>query len=184
MNARGHRDEAGLYRAGRGPFAASRSAGPQRPIDGILYQGVASFRRRIIVGASLAVLLLAGISIALAWRQYDDARTRATNDLEARVVAVSAVVDTSFSGQISTLTAIAQGALGGQPGLVRDERLFRARINPSRAPLFSGGLGWIDAQGHVLGASSNPRSKRSRTSPSASTSGTSSRPASRTSAPG
>src|SRR5437763_11338007 len=83
---------------------------PTQPlsIEGVLYQGAASFRRRIIAAAAIAVLLLAGISISIAWRQYQDARTRATHELEARVVAVSAIVDTSFAGQIAALTSISK----------------------------------------------------------------------------
>ena len=134
-------------------FTRSRNA----PLDGggidrLLSQGAASFRRRIIAGATVAVLLLAGISIILAWRQYEDGRTRATKDLEARVVAVSAIVDASFAGQIATLTAIAQA-----PSVVSQDSIrmnvYFARVNPKRAPLFSGGLGWIDRKGYVLASS-------------------------------
>ena len=108
----------------------------------------------MIAGATLAVLLLAGISIALAWRQYEDARTRAMNDLQARVVGVSAIVDTSFAGQIATLNSIskAPSVVNQKSGLMS---AYFARVNPRNAPQFSGGLGWIDLKGAVL-ASSNP----------------------------
>ena len=96
----GHRVRRVFSRSDQGPRADT--------IDVLLYQGLTSFRRRMIAGATVAVLLLAGISIALAWRQYEDARTRALQDLEARVVAVSAIVDTSFAGQIGTLNAMAK----------------------------------------------------------------------------
>ena len=123
-------------------------------IDGLLYQGVASFRRRVIAAATVAVLLLAGISVALAWRQYEDARTRALNDLQARVVGVSAIVDTSFGGQIATLTSISKS-----PSVVNQESAlmsaYFARVNPRGSAQFSGGLGWIDLKGTVL-ASSTP----------------------------
>jgi serine phosphatase RsbU (regulator of sigma subunit)/anti-sigma regulatory factor (Ser/Thr protein kinase) len=123
-------------------------------IDRLLSQGVASFRRRIIAGATVAVLLLAAISIALAWRQYEDARSRAMNDLESRVLGVSAILDTTFAGQIATLNAISQA-----PSVVSQESLrmndYFARVNPRRATPFSGGLGWIDRKGLVL-ASSTP----------------------------
>jgi anti-sigma regulatory factor (Ser/Thr protein kinase) len=136
--------------------AAQQTRARRHPdaIDGLLYQGVASFRRRMIAGATVAVLVLAGISIALAWRQYDDARSRAMKDLQARVVGVSAIVDTTFSGQIATLNAISLA-----PSVVSQESLRMAdyfkRVNPSKAPQFSGGIGWIDRKGLVL-ASSNP----------------------------
>ena len=84
------------------PNGISSSAGGfdrTNPIDGFSAGDPASFRRRAIVGAGLGVLLLAGISIALAWRQYDDAKSRAVTDLDARVVAVSALVDTSSAGR-------------------------------------------------------------------------------------
>jgi anti-sigma regulatory factor (Ser/Thr protein kinase) len=141
----------------RGVFNRPRKPPPSTGgIDRLLAQGSASFRRRIIASATVAVLLLAGISVALAWRQYEDARSRAANDLEARVVAVSAIVDASFAGQIATLSAISQA-----PSVVSEEstrmKVYFARVNPKRAPLFSGGLGWIDRKGLVL-ASSNPGS--------------------------
>lgn len=134
------------------PQRASASTHPES-IDGLLYQGVASFRRRIIAAATVAVLVLACISIAIAWRQYEDARTRAMNELEARVVGVSAVVDSTFAGQIAALTAIskAPSVVHGQTPLMTS---YFARVNPRRAPQFSGGLGWIDRRGLVR-ASSN-----------------------------
>ena len=125
-------------------------------IDGLLYQGTASFRRRVLAGATVAMLVLAGISVALAWRQYEDARTRAMNDLQARVVGVSAIVDTSFGGEVATLTSIskAPSVVNQQSGLMS---AYFARVNPRREPQFSGGLGWIDLKGLVL-ASSSPDS--------------------------
>ncbi len=140
-------------RAERDGSGTGRRRGHVDAIDGILYQGITSFRRRIIVGATLAVLLLAGISAALAWRQYDDARTRATNDLQARVVAVSAVVDSSFSGQISTLDAIAKAPSVVSLDTAGMSAYFR-RINPGRRAPFTGGLGWISRKG-LVEASSN-----------------------------
>src|SRR4051794_3644855 len=141
-------------RAERDGAKIGRRRGHVDSIDGLLYQGVASFRRRIIIGATLAVLLLAGISGAVAWRQYDDARARAANDLKARVVAVSAVVDSSFAGQISTLDAIAKA-----PSVVNVEAALMSayfrRINPKRHAAFSGGLGWINRKG-LVEATSNP----------------------------
>ena len=143
-------------RPGSGTSTPSEARGwrSSDSIDGLLYQGVASFRRRLIAGTTLAVVLLAGISTALAWRQYDDARTRAMGDLEARVVAVSGIVDTSFAGQIASLTAIAKA-----PSVVNEDspkiNAYFARLNPPRGGLFSGGLGWIVRSGRVR-ASSTP----------------------------
>ena len=120
--------------------------------EGLLGRAAGSFRRWMIAGTAVAVVLLGGISIALAWRQYDDAKGRALTDLEARVVAVAAVVDTSFAGQISTLEAIAAA-----PSVVGEQThrmdAYFARANPHGA-LFSGGLGWIDRSGRALATSS------------------------------
>ena len=142
----GHRVRRVFSRSDQGPRADT--------IDVLLYQGLTSFRRRMIAGATVAVLLLAGISIALAWRQYEDARTRALQDLQARVVAVSAIVDTSFAGQIGTLNAMAKApsVVNHEAALMRD---YFGRVNPRTTPEFSGGVGWIDRKGMVR-ASSNP----------------------------
>ncbi len=123
------------------------------PIDGLLRRDSASFRRRAIVGTGIGVLLLAGISIALAWSQYDDAKSRAVTDLDARVVAVSALVDTSFGGQISTLQSIGKAPAVIDRQLPRMDQYF-ARVDPKGSRLFSGGLGWIDL--HGIARASNP----------------------------
>jgi len=82
----------------------AREAGP---LEALLHERTTSFRRRLIASGGLALVLLVAISVAIAWRQYDDAKTRAMTDLEARVVGVGAIIDTSFAGQIATLDSIA-----------------------------------------------------------------------------
>ena len=125
-----------------------------KPVDGVFRNDSASFRRRAIIGTASGVLLLAGISVVLAWRQYDDAKSRAVTELKARVVAVSALVDTSFGGQIATLQVIAKAPV------VVDEELplmnaYFARVESRESRLFSGTLGWIDIHG-VARASNHP----------------------------
>ena len=97
------------------------------------------------------MVVLAGISIVLAWRQYDDAKSRALNDLDARVVAVSALVDTSFGGQIASLNSIAKS-----PAVVARQTpkmtAYFKRLEAPGSRLFSGGLGWIDRQGQERAA--------------------------------
>src|SRR5689334_14436668 len=82
-------------------------SGEVGPVD-VLQRDSRILRRWIVVAGCLAVFLLAGISIALAWQQYDDAKEQARNDLRARAVAVAALMDTLFTGQIQTLTSIAE----------------------------------------------------------------------------
>src|SRR5262245_34188759 len=68
----------------RGP-----TRGQAGPLEG-LERDSASSRRRLIAAAVIAVLLLAGIAIAVAWRQYDDGKRRTIRDIRARVVTVGA----------------------------------------------------------------------------------------------
>ena len=124
----GHRVRRVFSRSDQRQLGRRTRGGATDSIDVLLYQGSTSFRRRMIAGATVAVLLLAAISIALAWRQYEDARTRALNDLEARVVAVSAIVDTSFAGQIATLTAMAKA-----PSVVNQQGAADERLLPTRS---------------------------------------------------
>jgi anti-sigma regulatory factor (Ser/Thr protein kinase) len=131
----------------------AREAGP---LEALLHERTTSFRRRLIAGGGLALIVLVAISVGLAWRQYDDAKSRAMTDLEARVVGVSAIIDTSFAGQIGMLNAIAEA-----PSVVGQQRsrmnAYFARIDPKKKSSFSGGLGWLDRKGKV-GASSTPGS--------------------------
>jgi len=133
--------------------------------EGLLGRAADSFRRWMIAGTAVAVVLLGGISIALAWRQYDAAKGRALTDLEARVVGVAAVVDTSFAGQISTLEAIAAAPSVVGEKTARMDAYF-ARANAHDA-LFSGGLGWIDLNGHARATSNSNPGGASRASLSA-----------------
>ena len=121
--------------------------GEPGPID-VLQRDSAALRRWIVVGGCVAVLLLAGLSIVLAWQQYDDAKTQAENDLRARVVAVAALVDTSFTGQIQTLSSIAKAPSVVGQQLPRMGSYFR-RVNLPGAAPFTGGIGWIDRDGFV-----------------------------------
>ena len=114
----------------------------------------ATTRRRLVVGALAAVLTLAGLAAWLAWSQYGDAKHVAVKEQRARAVVVASVFDTYFTGQISTLNAIAAAPLvvaGDQRGMAE---YFR-RVQPPDGGSFTGGLGWIDSHG-VARASSNP----------------------------
>src|SRR5262245_6973391 len=82
-------------------------SGQHGPVD-VLQRDATVQRRWILVVGCLAVVLLAGISIFLAWQQYDDAKEQAKKDLQDRVTAVAALVDSSFTGQIQTLSSIAK----------------------------------------------------------------------------
>jgi serine phosphatase RsbU (regulator of sigma subunit)/anti-sigma regulatory factor (Ser/Thr protein kinase) len=122
-------------------------SGEPGPVD-VLERDSRVLRRWIVAAGCAAVFLLAGISIVLAWQQYDDAKKQARNDLRARVVAVAALVDTSFTGQIQTLTSMAGAPSVVQRQLPRMEGYFR-RVSRPGAPPFTGGIGWIDRTGMV-----------------------------------
>src|SRR5262245_56449621 len=115
------------------------------PVD-VLQRDSTALRRWILVVGCLAVLLLAGISIVLAWQQYDDAKEQAKKDLQARVTAVAALVDSSFAGEIQTLTSIAKApsVTAQRAALMRP--YFRRVSRPGTEP-FTGGIGWIDRNG-------------------------------------
>jgi anti-sigma regulatory factor (Ser/Thr protein kinase)/GAF domain-containing protein len=129
---------------GRGGKPADASAQPG-PIDG-LQRGLVSSRRRMVAGACVAVLLLAGLAGALAWWQYDDAKTRAMKDLRGRVVAAGAIVDVSFAGQIATLDAMAKSPAVVEGRQAQMQSFFRRVNGPGSTP-FTGGIGWIDRGG-------------------------------------
>jgi anti-sigma regulatory factor (Ser/Thr protein kinase)/GAF domain-containing protein len=122
-------------------------SGGDGPVD-VLQRDSTALRRWIVVGVCIAVVLLAGISIALAWQQYNDAREQAKSDLRARVVAVAALVDTSFAGEIQTLSSIAKAPSVVELQLPRMRPYFRRVSRPGAEP-FTGGIGWIDRAGIV-----------------------------------
>src|SRR5579872_741879 len=136
-------------------MGVSSIPGPNPPttVDELL-PGSPFFQKRMVAYVSGAVLLLAAISAVLAWRQYDDGKTRAVNDLDARVVAVSALVDTAFAGKVETLDAIATAPAVVDRRPAAMSAYFRS-VDPAGSSLFSGGLGWGDRQGVVV-ASSRP----------------------------
>jgi anti-sigma regulatory factor (Ser/Thr protein kinase) len=107
----------------------------------------AEVRRRLVIGLVVAVLVLAAGATLVAWKLYDDAKTRALTDLHARTVAVGAVLDASFAGDVSTLTAVSKSpdVVGERDGQIKS---YLARAFPKGGP-FTGGVGWIGLDGHV-----------------------------------
>src|SRR5262245_35540136 len=67
----------------------------------------AEARRRLLVGLTVAIAALAAVAAVVAWKLYDDAKSRALTDLRARTVAVGAVLDEAFAGDVSMLAAVA-----------------------------------------------------------------------------
>jgi anti-sigma regulatory factor (Ser/Thr protein kinase)/GAF domain-containing protein len=122
-------------------------SGEPGPVD-VLQRDATVLRRWMLLAGCLAVLLLAGISIVLAWRQYDDAKEQTKNDLRARVVAVAALVDASFTGQIQTLSSIAKAPSVTEQRVTLMAPYFR-RVSRLGAEPFTGGIGWIDRTGKV-----------------------------------
>jgi serine phosphatase RsbU (regulator of sigma subunit)/anti-sigma regulatory factor (Ser/Thr protein kinase) len=117
-------------------------------------------RRRLLLSGLIAGLALVGVAGGLARHQYDDARRSAVGNARARVILAGAMIDSYFSGELATLSAIAQAppVLEGDSGAM--SAYFR-RIEPPGGGPFAGGLGWADRHG-VFHASSSA-SPRPRT---------------------
>src|SRR6185369_6076069 len=64
-------------------------------------------RSRVVLVALGGVLVLAAVAAALAWQQYQDARSAALKATRARTVLAATVFDVYFAGQIAQLNAIA-----------------------------------------------------------------------------
>ena len=104
-------------------------------------------------GVGVAVLLLAGVSVVLAWRQYDGAKSRALTDLRARVVAVRAALDASFAGDVSSLSTAAAAPVVVS-GRTAPMTTYLARAFP-KGEVFTGGVGWIDRTGTLRASSTD-----------------------------
>ena len=139
---------AGSPRRGR----RSRERDPGLSFEYFLRQRTSAFRRTLSASAVLSVLIIVGVSAALAVRQYRHGQHAAAADLKARAVVASAVVNAAFAGQISTLTSIAKA-----PAVVAQRegqmRAYFKRVE-SGTPAFNGGLGWIDTHGDLAVSSS------------------------------
>lgn len=107
-----------------------------------------SSRRWLPVFALAALVLLAAVGGALAWRQYRASERGDLRDARAKAVVAAAIFDTAFKGEIATLQSISLA-----PVVVgRDEAGMRAyfrRVQPKHGRLFTGGLAWIDRKGNV-----------------------------------
>ena len=83
---------------------------------GDAFDNVLPFRRRVLLGAVVAGPALVSVAGGLAWHQYDDARASAVKDASARVVLAAAMVDSYYSGELTTLSTIAEAP----PVIARD----------------------------------------------------------------
>jgi serine phosphatase RsbU (regulator of sigma subunit)/anti-sigma regulatory factor (Ser/Thr protein kinase) len=119
-------------------------------------RSAAAFRRRLALGALAAVVVLVALGTLLAWRQYDDGKDKALNELYARVALASSVFDTYTAGRIQTLNSIAAA-----PAVVRGDTSamseYFARVQgKGEEKLFNGGLGWVDKTGMSRASDTNP----------------------------
>jgi anti-sigma regulatory factor (Ser/Thr protein kinase) len=122
------------------------------PIDRLVGRTPAVLRRRLLGAAAVAVVALGALSATLAWRQYNDDQDRAVNDLEARVVLVSAVVNAAFAGDVATLNAIADAPAVVSTSPAEMTRYF-VRFAAARGQPFDAGVGWTDLAGRVVATS-------------------------------
>jgi serine phosphatase RsbU (regulator of sigma subunit)/anti-sigma regulatory factor (Ser/Thr protein kinase) len=132
---------------------------PAAPVLETVLGSTRPFRRRVLLGTLLAGILFVWVAGALAWRQYDDARTSAVNDARTRVILAAGIVDQYFGGELATLTAIAQAP----PVRARDVAAMDAyfkRVNPPGPMPFAAGMAWIDAGGLVRVSSQGVPSAR------------------------
>jgi serine phosphatase RsbU (regulator of sigma subunit)/anti-sigma regulatory factor (Ser/Thr protein kinase) len=124
-----------------------------------LGSGTFVFRRRLSIGAVVAILVLVGVASTLAWNQYTDGRQRALNDAHARVVLAASLLDAYFGGEISVLSTVAQA-----PAVVAQDKAgmstYFHRVQPPGGTLFNGGIGWIDLHGFSQVSSNTPVPKQ------------------------
>src|SRR5580765_3278670 len=103
-------------------------------------------RQRLWIVACIALAALAAVAVALAWRQYTDARERTVSDARARVQLTAGLVDVGFRGEVTTLSSVAAAPAVVSLNLPEMRAYFR-RVTASKSGPFSAGLGWIDLTG-------------------------------------
>jgi hypothetical protein len=80
---------------------------PGTPPEDALSKSVLALRRPLYVAAAATLIVLIALALTSAWRQYDDAKEKAADDLRTRAVLAATVFDTYFAGQLQALSAIA-----------------------------------------------------------------------------
>ena len=125
---------------------------PTTPVERLVLRTPATFRRRMLAGAALAILALAAVSAFLAWHQYRTNQHRAIDDLNARVVLVGTILDTAVQGGIDTLEATATSPVvtRGRPAAIQP---YLARVHKNAGRLFTAGMAWLDTSGNVRATS-------------------------------
>ncbi|MDQ3671551.1 MAG: SpoIIE family protein phosphatase, partial [Actinomycetota bacterium] len=112
-----------------------------------------TFRGRLVAAALVAVVVLT--ALGLVWRQYENAKDEAADELQGRAILAGTVFDTYFAGQLTALSAIA-----ASPAVVAADTEamteYFARFRPGKGSTFTAGVGWIDLGGRQR-ATSDPR---------------------------
>jgi serine phosphatase RsbU (regulator of sigma subunit)/anti-sigma regulatory factor (Ser/Thr protein kinase) len=121
-------------------------------LEDALTRNVRTFRGRLVAGALVAIVVLT--ALGLVWRQYENAKDEATEELQARALLAATVFDTYFAGQLNALTAIAASpaVVAGDTEAMTE---YFARFRPGEGTTFTAGVGWIDLDGRQR-ATSNP----------------------------
>jgi anti-sigma regulatory factor (Ser/Thr protein kinase) len=122
------------------------------PIDRFVGRTPAVLRRGLVGAAAVAVVAFGALSATLAWRQYNNDQTRAVNDLDARVILASAVVNSAFGGDVATLnaTADAPAVVSVNPA---EMTAYFERFAAAHGQPFNAGIGWTDLSGRVVASS-------------------------------
>jgi serine phosphatase RsbU (regulator of sigma subunit)/anti-sigma regulatory factor (Ser/Thr protein kinase) len=121
-------------------------------------RGAQAFRRRLAIGGLIAVVVLVGVGVLLAWRQYDDSKEKAVDDLYARVYLAKTVFDVYFAGQLATLNAIAAApVVQSGDGAAMYPYFKRIQGEGEKQKLFNGGLGWVNREGVSSSSDTSPR---------------------------
>jgi serine phosphatase RsbU (regulator of sigma subunit)/anti-sigma regulatory factor (Ser/Thr protein kinase) len=138
------------------PPAAGEPEG-KTGVEATFGHGAAAFRRRLAFGGLVAVVILAALGAALAFRQYEDSKERAVNELRSRAVVASTVFDTYFAGRIATLSSIAAASPVVDGDTAAMSRYFASiQGENEKQKLFSGGLGWVDRAGMSRASDTSP----------------------------
>ncbi|MEO9174566.1 MAG: SpoIIE family protein phosphatase, partial [Gaiellales bacterium] len=105
-----------------------------------------TLRRYVPVLVLVAVLALVAVAGVLAWRQYDDGRQAATNEVRARVALIAVDLQAYFTGDITALKAVArsQAVVDGDR---RQMLAYFRRVEAADRKAFPVGISWVDTSG-------------------------------------
>ena len=130
-----------------------------RPSEEALTRNVRTLRAGLVVVAVVSLGIVFSLALLLVWRQYENAKSEAAQELRTRAILASTVFDTYFAGQLAALSAIVSRRQWSR-GTRRHGRYFAASGRAAREPSARASAGSTSTDVNGRRATLTARSRR------------------------